>query len=127
MFLASEISTEGFINLRTYEQYPNGFYANLNKNYGRVNIRDGILELYQSSNLPIIVNLSCFRWNKEPLNITDPSVDPEIDYVRNGDLVRLEHVITRRNIHSHNQPAPVMKRLFQVETYHQQVSVCLCF
>ena len=53
--------------------------------------------------------------------------DPEIDYVRNGDLVRLEHVITRRNIHSHNQPAPVMKRLFQVETYHQQVSVCLCF
>lgn len=57
------------------------------------------------------------RWNKEPLNITDPDVDLDIDYVRNGDLVRLEHVITRRNIHSHNQPAPVMKRLYQVSGY----------
>lgn len=58
VFLASETTNEGFINLRTYEQYPAGFYQNLNKNYGRINIRDGILELYQSSNLPINVNLT---------------------------------------------------------------------
>ena len=28
------------------------------------------------------------RWNKEPLNVTDPDVDIHIDYVKNGDLVR---------------------------------------
>ena len=52
------------------------------------------------------------KWNEEPPNNTDP--DAIIDFVKNGDLVRLEHLTSRRNIHSHREPAPVSKRHFPV-------------
>ena len=40
--------------------------------------------------------------------------DAEIELVKHGDLIRLEHILTRRNIHSHQQPAPLSKKQFQV-------------
>ncbi|KAG0759880.1 hypothetical protein G6F62_004702 [Rhizopus arrhizus] len=41
-----------------------------------------------------------------------------LQYVRNGDLVRLEHVETApRKLHSHDEPAPVTET-----TYHKEVS-----
>jgi len=43
------------------------------------------------------------------------SSDPEL--VRHGDLVRLEHVITRRNLHSHKEIAPISKKHYQVTGY----------
>jgi len=55
------------------------------------------------------------KWNEEPPNGTH--VDALVDLVKNGDLVRLEHLVSRRNIHSHNQPAPVSKRHLQVTGY----------
>merc|ERR1711884_266548 len=55
------------------------------------------------------------KWNEEPPNNTDP--DAIVDFVKNGDLVRLEHFTSRRNIHSHREPAPVSKRHFQVTGY----------
>eukprot|EP00092_Neocalanus_flemingeri_P019544 GFUD01021174.1.p1 GENE.GFUD01021174.1~~GFUD01021174.1.p1 ORF type:complete len:722 (+),score=149.03 GFUD01021174.1:268-2433(+) len=55
------------------------------------------------------------KWNEEPPNNTD--IDAVVDLVKNGDLVRLEHLQSKRNIHSHNQPAPVSKRHFQVTGY----------
>lgn len=42
--------------------------------------------------------------------------DP-VELVRDGHLVRLEHVATGRNLHSHREPAPVTKRHFQVTGY----------
>ncbi|XP_065564081.1 protein O-mannosyl-transferase 2-like isoform X2 [Artemia franciscana] len=45
-------------------------------------------------------------------NSTDP-----IELVRNGDLVRLEHKPTRRNLHSHKMPAPMSKKHLQVTGY----------
>ena len=36
--------------------------------------------------------------------------------VRHGDLVRLEHVNTRRNLHSHNRRALVAPSHYQVNT-----------
>ncbi|KAG9508710.1 Protein O-mannosyl-transferase 2, partial [Fragariocoptes setiger] len=43
----------------------------------------------------------------------------DVSYVHDGDLLRLEHVLTRRNLHSHREPAPVTKRHFQVTGYGQ--------
>ncbi|KAJ8938509.1 hypothetical protein NQ318_005173 [Aromia moschata] len=41
----------------------------------------------------------------------------EVGIVRSGDLVRLEHVPTRRNLHSHKEQAPVTKKHYQVTGY----------
>lgn len=40
-------------------------------------------------------------------------------YVRDGDMIRLEHVNTRRNLHSHFELAPITKRHYQVTCYGQ--------
>ena len=58
------------------------------------------------------------KWNEDPpLPFTEEWNDSEIEFVKHGDLVRLEHIITRRNIHSHQQPAPLSKKQFQVTGY----------
>ncbi|XP_029688613.1 protein O-mannosyl-transferase 2 isoform X2 [Takifugu rubripes] len=44
-----------------------------------------------------------------------PSESPEL--VRHGDIIRLEHKETTRNLHSHLHEAPVTKRHFQVTGY----------
>lgn len=41
----------------------------------------------------------------------------DMELVRNGDLIRLEHVTTRRNIHSHKEMAPISKKHYQVTGY----------
>lgn len=38
-------------------------------------------------------------------------------FVRDGDLVRLEHITTKRNLHSHFEVAPVTKKHYQVTCY----------
>merc|ERR1712172_167188 len=52
------------------------------------------------------------KWNEEPSQ-DDDAVDP----VKSGDLVRLEHLSSKRNIHSHLEPAPISKRHYQVTGY----------
>ncbi|KAG8182545.1 hypothetical protein JTE90_002079 [Oedothorax gibbosus] len=47
-----------------------------------------------------------------PLDGNDP-----VELVANGDLVRLEHAITKRNLHSHKEMAPITKRHQQVSCY----------
>ncbi|CAL4078365.1 unnamed protein product [Meganyctiphanes norvegica] len=54
------------------------------------------------------------KWNEEPGDWED---DDPIELVKNGDLVRLEHVPTGRNVHSHREQAPVTKRHHQVTGY----------
>ncbi|XP_046402007.1 protein O-mannosyl-transferase 2 [Ischnura elegans] len=41
----------------------------------------------------------------------------KVELVRNGHLIRLEHVPTKRNLHSHREPAPLSKRHLQVTGY----------
>lgn len=43
--------------------------------------------------------------------------EKEIKLLHHGDLVVLEHVATRRNLHSHREPAPLSKKLRQVTGY----------
>jgi len=50
-----------------------------------------------------------------PDDVDDPSFP--IEQVRSGDLIRLEHEDTGRNLHSHRHPAPVTKRHYQVSGY----------
>ena len=54
------------------------------------------------------------KWNEEPTNVHDS--ESPIDLVKSGDLVRLEHAFTRRNIHSHVEPAPMSQTQYQVST-----------
>lgn len=45
------------------------------------------------------------------------SMEEPLEFVRSGDRVRLEHVLTRRNLHSHNEKAPVTEFQRQVTAY----------
>lgn len=40
-----------------------------------------------------------------------------IRFLKHGDMIRLEHVPTRRNLHSHREPAPMTKKHYQVTGY----------
>lgn len=48
---------------------------------------------------------------------TEVETEKEIKLLRHGDLVVLEHLATRRNLHSHREPAPISKKLRQVTGY----------
>nr|XP_024219416.1 protein O-mannosyl-transferase 2 [Halyomorpha halys] len=55
------------------------------------------------------------RWIIKPYE-DELDVDT-IELVHHGDLVRLEHVPTGRNLHSHKEPAPITKKHLQVTGY----------
>lgn len=43
--------------------------------------------------------------------------DTEIELIRHGDFIVLEHIPTKRNLHSHKEHAPVTKKHYQVTGY----------
>lgn len=47
----------------------------------------------------------------------EPDLSKEPIIVKNGDFIRLEHVMTKRNLHSHKEIAPVTKKHYQVTCY----------
>ena len=55
------------------------------------------------------------KYNEESTENSEP-----IEYVKNGDLIRLEHLVTERNLHSHNEMAPITKKHFQVTCYGEK-------
>lgn len=61
------------------------------------------------------------------------AIPPEPELVKHGDLVRLEHVTTRRNLHSHKEIAPISKKHYQITGYgevrwfQRDSSFCLWF
>lgn len=52
------------------------------------------------------------KYDREP----DISQDP-VEIIQNGDLIRLEHQVTSRNLHGHRERAPVTRKHFQVTCY----------
>ena len=54
------------------------------------------------------------KWLIKPYNAT---AYPNVKTLGNGDLVRLEHIQTTRNLHSHREPAPLTKKHHQVTGY----------
>ncbi|XP_023216676.1 protein O-mannosyl-transferase 2-like [Centruroides sculpturatus] len=55
------------------------------------------------------------KWYDRQPNLE--SKNEPIEFVRNGDLIRLEHLVTTRNLHSHKEVAPITKRHHQVSCY----------
>ncbi|XP_033334028.2 protein O-mannosyl-transferase 2 isoform X3 [Megalopta genalis] len=54
-------------------------------------------------------------WLVKRLDTDDIPDEPIL--VKHGDLIRLEHVITHRNLHSHKEYAPLSKKHYQVTGY----------
>ncbi|KAF7324769.1 Glycosyltransferase family 39 protein [Mycena kentingensis (nom. inval.)] len=52
------------------------------------------------------------RWDQAPYDENAP-----IQYLSHGDIVRLSHVMTTRNLHSHSVPAPLTKLNNEVSCY----------
>jgi dolichyl-phosphate-mannose-protein mannosyltransferase len=51
-------------------------------------------------------------------DVGEPNADEDpVEYVKNGDYVRLEHIATKRNMHSHNNKAPITTEHYQVTCY----------
>ncbi|XP_054258299.1 protein O-mannosyl-transferase 2 isoform X1 [Macrosteles quadrilineatus] len=57
------------------------------------------------------------KWLIKKYNSDVEVGEEDVELLKHGDLVRLEHVVTRRNLHSHREPAPVTKKHFQVTGY----------
>jgi len=53
---------------------------------------------------------------KKPWN-TEQVPDDKIEYVKDGDIIRLVHVQTTRNLHSHNVKAPITSYMNEVSCY----------
>jgi len=53
------------------------------------------------------------RWHDGSVN----SSSGESDLVRHGDLIKLQHLVTGRNLHSHNIPAIKDKKFYQITGY----------
>eukprot|EP00057_Strongylocentrotus_purpuratus_P031920 XP_786089.3 PREDICTED: protein O-mannosyl-transferase 2 [Strongylocentrotus purpuratus] len=57
------------------------------------------------------------EWLVKKFNVNPDPNDTSIEYVKHGDLIRLEHTATKRNLHSHPLPAPLSSRHQQVTCY----------
>lgn len=51
----------------------------------------------------------------------DVKQDAEVELVRHGDFILLEHIPTKRNLHSHKEHAPVTKKHYQVSGYGEVI------
>lgn len=38
-------------------------------------------------------------------------------FLKHGDMIRLQHIPTKRNLHSHHEPAPITHKHYQVTGY----------
>lgn len=56
------------------------------------------------------------RWRIKPYD-KDSYGMKNVTLIKHGDLIRLEHFQTRRNLHSHNEKAPITVKHFQVTGY----------
>lgn len=54
----------------------------------------------------------------------DEPDDSGVQLLRHGNIVVLEHIVTRRNLHSHREPAPVTKKHLQVTGYGEVICTC---
>lgn len=80
-------------------------------------------QIYTLDFFPVIMQITTYahkdennRWLVKLYN-NDEQLNDTVRFVKHGDMIRLEHVSTRRNLHSHREPAPITKKHFQVTGY----------
>lgn len=56
------------------------------------------------------------KWRVKKIDVEPEENDP-VQVVKHGDLIRLEHLSTRRNLHSHDELAPLSRKHYQVTGY----------
>lgn len=52
-----------------------------------------------------------------PHTNTEEDIEDGVRFVNDGDIIRLRHEQTKRNLHSHNYPAPITTREYEVSCY----------
>lgn len=57
------------------------------------------------------------KWLIKPYNEEIKPNEKDVVLVKHGDLIRLEHIQTKRNLHSHREQAPLTKKHYQVTGY----------
>lgn len=57
------------------------------------------------------------KWLIKPYNDEIKPNEKDVVLVKHGDLIRLEHTQTKRNLHSHKEQAPLTKKMYQVSGY----------
>uniref|UniRef100_A0A8D2PJW7 Protein O-mannosyl-transferase 2 n=1 Tax=Zosterops lateralis melanops TaxID=1220523 RepID=A0A8D2PJW7_ZOSLA len=60
-------------------------------------------------------NLWIIKKHDSDTDLSDPS--NAVEFVKHGDIIRLEHKETSRNLHSHQHEAPLTRKHFQVTGY----------
>lgn len=66
------------------------------------------------------------KWLIKPYNKDLSPNEESVVVVKHGDLIRLEHAQTKRNLHSHREQAPLTKKHYQVTGYGEVMSGCNC-
>lgn len=56
-------------------------------------------------------------WIIKPFDKNSDPMEDEVQFLKHGDLIRLQHVNTKRNLHSHKEIAPLTRTHFQVTGY----------
>ncbi|CAB3387653.1 Hypothetical predicted protein [Cloeon dipterum] len=57
------------------------------------------------------------KWAIKPITEIEQDDKDEVQILRHGQYVRLEHMVTKRNLHSHKEPAPMTRKHLQVTGY----------
>lgn len=57
------------------------------------------------------------KWLVKPYNDEIKPDEEDVVLVKHGDLIRLEHIQTKRNLHTHKEQAPLTKKHYQVTGY----------
>ncbi|XP_055300982.1 protein O-mannosyl-transferase 2 [Sitodiplosis mosellana] len=57
------------------------------------------------------------KWLIKPYNEEIKPNEKDVVLVKHGDLIRLEHIQTKRNLHSHREQAPLTRKHYQVTGY----------
>ncbi|KAM9380867.1 protein O-mannosyl-transferase 2 [Phaethornis superciliosus] len=60
-------------------------------------------------------NLWIIKKHDSDTDLSNPAIP--VEFVRHGDIIRLEHKETSRNLHSHQHEAPLTRKHFQVTGY----------